>query len=70
MGSQESKDLTSETTGNINNNLIISENTENYYYHSELLLLIIAVLKFLEFAYLIYANYNRKLKKKYTTSTA
>lgn len=66
MGSESSKSVVSETTGNINNNLIIGEDTQKYYYYTETLLFILAIIKIMEFAHMIYVNHIRKIRRKYT----
>lgn len=53
---------TSDTTGNIHNNIVISKEAENTI---EILLLIIAIFKFLEFLMMIYSGFIRKIKKRY-----
>lgn len=65
MGTTKSKEISADTTGNINNIQIISEDTEQYYYCSELLLSAITILKLIELLYIIYSNHIRKIKKKY-----
>lgn len=65
MGTTESKEVSADTTGNINNIQIIGEDTEQYYYCSELLLSAITILKLIELLYIIYSNHIRKIKKKY-----
>lgn len=53
---------TSDTTGNINNNLVLSNAAETYV---EILLLIIAIIKVVEFLYIVYTNYIRRLKRRF-----
>lgn len=53
---------TSDTQGNINNNIVLTRNAERTI---ETLLIIITILKLLEFAMLIYSNIIRRIKKRY-----
>lgn len=53
---------TSDTTGNINNNLVLSNEAETYV---AILLLIIAIIKLVEFIYVMYTNYIRRLKRRF-----
>lgn len=58
---------TSDTTGNINNNIVLTRSADRT---MEILLVIITVLKLLEFAMVIYSNFLRKIKKRYNGTPA
>lgn len=53
---------TSDSTGNINNNLVLSNEAETYV---EILLLIIAIIKLAEFIYIIYTSHIRRMKRRF-----
>lgn len=53
---------TTVSTGDIHNNIALSEDTGTTIV---ILLIIIAILKLLDFAMVLYANFIRKMKKRY-----
>lgn len=55
---------TSDTTGNISNNIIFGGDDVTYV---EIILLIIAVIKFAAFVYIIYTSHIRRMKIRYGT---
>lgn len=73
MGSGESKAVQTDNKGNINNNnnfiFTDSEDTAKYHYYSEILLSIMTIIKLIEFVYLMYSAYIRRMKKKYASSS-
>lgn len=52
----------SDSTGTIHNNIVFTSETGDTI---KVLLIIITILKLLEFATIIYANFVRKIKKRY-----
>lgn len=55
-----------ETTGNIANHLTLNNEAAT---RVELLLIIIAIIKLVEFIYIIYSGHVRRLKKRYFNNT-
>lgn len=65
FGSDESSAVkTSDTTGNISNN-IVNKNSNEFI---EIMLVIISIFKLLEFAMIVYSSFIRKIKKRYNSS--
>lgn len=53
----------SDSTGTIHNNIVFSSETGDII---RVLLILITILKLMEFAAVIYANFVRKIKKRYS----
>lgn len=53
---------TSDTQGNISNNIVLTKNADRT---MEVLMIVLTILKLLEFVMLIYSNFIRKIKKRY-----
>jgi hypothetical protein len=68
MGKSNSKNVeqkTIESDGQVNNNFVIQETVDVYNKEIIVMLAVIAFLKLLEFAYFIYKEHSKMLKKRF-----
>lgn len=70
MGGSESKEeiKTVDTNGNVNNNIVIQDPVSIHNQELMILMYIVCTIKIIEFTYVMYKEFLKKLKKRYVNN--